>query len=148
MNCRKTNKNIITVILTLALVLVCAAGIVSCGKESEETMFPEYTGDLWTLSPSDDTTAEGHIEVDSNDNIIDAGIFTTPVSEENDTSAVDGSVVETVNVTEDGSSSDESVAETTAHVIGEYDGIHNWPSDEFDKNGYKPLNPVTTAVTD
>ena len=43
---RSTNKNIITIVLSLALLLVCTASIVSCGGDDSETMFPEYTGDI------------------------------------------------------------------------------------------------------
>ena len=142
---RSTNKNIITVVLSLALLLVCTASIVSCGGDDSETMFPEYTGDIWTFYPEESGLIEetGHMEVDSNDNIIDAGFFTTPVSENDETdlgtNASDGETKKNDNVTD-------AVAETTAHVIGAYDGIHNWPSDEFDHSGYRPLNPVTKAV--
>ena len=147
MNCKKTNKNIIKAVLALALVLVCAASVVSCNKESDETMFPEYTGDLWTVAPSDGMTVEtGHIEIDSNDNIIDANFFTDAATDkdsaESDVPSEDSAIVESADL----STGDPS--ETTAHVIGAYDGIHNWPSDEFDHSGYKPLNPVTKPVTD
>lgn len=142
MDSKKTNKNIITAILALALILVCAASVVSCNKESEDTMFPEYTGDIWTLVPEEGVTfEEGHIEPDSNDNIIDAGFFTVPVSED-DT----GSDSEIEEMTDTVNGDSDSV--TTPHVIGPYDGVHNWPSDEFDESGYRPLKPVTKAVTD
>ena len=147
MDSKKTNKNIITAILALALILVCAASVVSCNKESEDTMFPEYTGDIWTLVPEEGVTfEEGHIEPDSNDNIIDAGFFTVPVSDDEsadivpeDTKFADESVI--------GESSDGDVT-TKVHVVESYDGIHYWPSDEFDESGYRPLKPVTKAVTD
>ena len=147
MNCKKTNKNIITAVLALALVLVCAASVVSCNKESDDTMFPEYTGDLWTVAPSDRITVEtGHIELDSNDNIIDVNLFTDTVLD-NDSAASDIPAEDSA-VTESTDASTGEASETTAHVIGAYDGIHNWPSDEFDHSGYKPLNPVTKPVTD
>ena len=130
MNCKKTNKNILTALLTLALVLVCAASIVSCDKESEDTLFPEYTGDIWTVVPSEDVTVEiGHIEAESNDNIIDAGYFTIPVSD-GDTTVGDSAESADGDVT------------TTKHVIESYDGIHFWPSEEFDKSGYHTLKPA------
>lgn len=133
MNCKKTNKNIIKAVLALALVLVCAASVVSCNKESDETMFPEYTGDIWTVVPSDDLSVEtGHVEAETNDNIIDADYFTTPVSE---------GVSEDVADSQADATDGESVT-TTVHVIDSYDGIHYWPSDEFDESGYHTLTPV------
>ncbi len=148
---RSTNKNIITVVLSLALLLVCTASIVSCGGDDSETLFPEYTGDIWTLYPVESGLIEetGHIEADSNDNIIDAGFFTAPVSENDEIGTETNAADETNSFDEETKKNDNNVtdaAETTAHVIGPYDGIHNWPSDEFDHSGYKPLNPVTTAV--
>ncbi len=141
MNSKKTNKNIVTAILALALMLVCAASIVSCNSRSEDTMFPEYTGDIWTLLPPDGMTVEeGHIDPDTNDNIIDAGFFTTPVSE--DDTASDGEIEETTDVADGDPSSAESDSVTTPHVVGPYDGVHNWPSDEFDMSGYHTLTPV------
>ena len=136
MNCKKTNKNIVKAILTLALAFVFTACIVSCNSQSDDTMFPEYTGDIWTLIPSDDVTVEeGHIDPDTNDNIIDAGFFTTPVSE--DDTGSDSEIEEMTDA-----ANGDSDAVTTPHVIGPYDGIHNWPSDEFDKSGYHTLTPV------
>ncbi len=139
MNCKKTNKNIITAMLTLALVLVCAASVVSCNKESEDTLYPEYTGDIWTVVPSDDLSVEtGHVEAETNDNIIDADYFTTPVSED---AAVSDGVSEDVTDSQNDATDGESVT-TTVHVIDSYDGIHFWPSDEFDESGYHTLTPV------
>lgn len=147
MNSRKTNKNILTAVLALVLLLSCAACIVSCNGDSEDTMYPEYTGGLWTLHPSDEDgpldVEEGHIVADSNDNVIDAGIFTNPVSETEqaqgtETAANAGSDADPAE------SADPAV--TTEHIISPYDGVHFFPSDEFDKSGYKPLKPVTTAV--
>ena len=97
MNHRITNKRIITVIFALALLLVCTASIVSCGGDDSETLFPEYTGDIWTLEPEDSLEAEtGHIEVDSNDNVIDIGHFTTPVSENDETDTQSGNIVNNI----------------------------------------------------
>lgn len=148
---RSTNKNIITIVLSLALLLVCTASIVSCGGDDSETMFPEYTGDIWTLYPVESGLIEetGHMEADSNDNIIDAGFFTTPVSE-NDETDLGTDATDGTNASDEETKKNDNVtdaaAETTAHVIGAYDGIHNWPSEEFDHSGYRPLNPVTKAV--
>ncbi len=146
MNYRNTNKNIITIIFALALLLVCTANIVSCGGDNEDTMFPEYTGDLWTLQPEDpEVTVEGgHIVVESDDNVINGGFFTDPVSQNTETTVSDDTDV----ISDSGSANSEvsGSAETTVHVISPYDGVHFWPSDEFDESGYRPLKPVTTAV--
>lgn len=137
---RNTNKHIFTAIFALALIVACCACIVSCGGDNEETLYPEYTGDIWTY----DVDSHDHHDTVDIDNVIAFESFEKDTNSQNE--IVITNAVATDAVMTDDSSSTPVEDGDTAEITHSHD--HMFPEDEFDPSGYQTLKPVTTRVKD
>ena len=140
MKYRNTNKHILVALLVLLLTVVCCACIVSCGGSDDETMYPEYTGGIWTLDFGSDDHDHETVDID---NIIDFGSF---VTDGENVIVITGAVT----TSEDGDPSVDNSATTpeedieTAPITHSPD--HEFSEDIYDPSGYQTLRPVTTRV--
>lgn len=142
---RNTNKHILVALFVLLLTVVCCACIVSCGGNDDETMYPEYTGGIWTLDFGSDDHDHETVDID---NIIDFGSF---VTEEGNVIVITGAVT-TNDPASDGDPSVDN-SSTSPEEDGETAPITHSPNHEFSENVYDPseyqtLKPVTTVAKD
>lgn len=144
---RNINKHILVALLVLSLTVVCCACIVSCGGNDDETMYPEYTGGIWTLDFGSDDHDHETVDID---NIIDFGSF---VTEGENVIVITGAVTTDDPATDVDADADHSAgnSSTTPEEDVETAPIthspnHEFSEDVYDHSGYQTLKPVTTKV--
>lgn len=136
MNYRKRNKNVFISLACVVLLLAFCACISACKDQNTDSIYPEYTGDNpWTYPPEHDEDDGFHV-IPESDNVIDFGAFTTP---DTDPASTDGAEDTAQNT--DSAVSDPADETTHSHA-SQYDGVHDFPGDEFDLDAYETLRPL------
>lgn len=135
---KNTKKGIFFLIICTVLLVTVCVFTASCSDGGKDTS----TGEKWTFPPDENDPFDDddhHLDNDfSSDNVIDFNDFFQTGAVTGDTTEHDG-----FRVTDDESSTAaDKQTHSHDHAVSTYDGVHDFPGEEFDENAYVTLKPL------